>query len=79
MFYEYLGFLAVLILFFSFEVSFVGYYQVRCGFHERILFLISGLLMAVFIFTHNYAALGVGLSLFAVCTLFQRLKRLRPA
>ena len=79
MLYECLGLLAVLVLFFSFEVSFVGFYQARCGFHERILFFISGLLMAVFIFLHNYAALGVGLSLFVLCTVFQRRKRLRTA
>ena len=77
MLYECLGLLAVLVLFFSFEVSFVGFYQARCGFYERILFLISGLLMAVFIFLHTYAALGVGLALFVFGTIFQRRKKLR--
>ncbi len=72
--YDSLGIMAVLLLFLSFEVSFVGYYYARCGPHERILFFASGLLMFMFIVMHSYAALALGSAVFGISTIRQRRK-----
>lgn len=72
--YEFLGIGAVLLLFFSFEVSFVGYCYRRCGSHERILFFISGFLMILFIFMHSYVAFVAGLAVLGLSMILQKRK-----
>jgi TRAP transporter 4TM/12TM fusion protein len=73
--YECAGLAAVIILFFAFEISFVGYYHNRCTSLERLLFFISGLLLMTFIFMHNYGALTAGLMVFSTAIILQRRKR----
>lgn len=73
--YECAGLAAVIILFFAFEISFVGYYHNRCTPIERFFFLISGFLLMIFIFTHSYGALTAGLMVFAGGIVLQRRKR----
>lgn len=77
--YECLGLVAVLILFFSLEVSFVGYYFSRCSSTKRILIFLSSLLMFLFIFIDHYAPFVAGLILFMFSTVHQRLMGKRLA
>lgn len=75
--FESLGIVAVLLLFLSFEASFVGYYFSRCSSLERILLFLCGLLMFVFVCTHSYMLLALGSIVFAIATILQMRKAKR--